>query len=501
MAHAILSGLKALSAEKPHSSISDWVDILSSANYEEDAYEGIPELVDSINLQAGGPTEACRAIRKKLKYGDVPRQLRSLTLLKALVENCGQKFQTTLINDPLIERIKTMAHDSMTDERVKKKLMSVLASWHRQFKDDPRMAAVAGLWQQLGGGQKKPPPRPVVDNSKLEEQQRRAEQAAKERLERKQAEEKAREEAKARAKAEKEKARQPKPAPAAAKTKRKPFNFEEEKPKVLASISTASQASNNLINALKLVNREKESIEDNVRVQECLEEAKAVRKTIVRYIQLVTNENFIGTLIDSNERIITALQMYDYMLKPADQDSEDEHADADVQEAQTTGASTTSDPELLKLQAKQRIAIDRFTEQQQQRQNSSSTNQYGFSSDAGPQGIYADLQDLTFGDASRTNLPAPIHPDANDYVDREPHGSLSDFSDYDSSEEGQSQPRASTSTATSYGTHAYTQYQQQHQPTIDTSKNALIDLDDPFADPGEQEVGTPGIAPRKQYVY
>lgn len=78
----------------------------------------IPELVDAINLQPGGyaiatlwspshdseptlclsPTEACRAIRKKLKYGDVHRQLRALTMLKALVENCGQKFQSMLVN-------------------------------------------------------------------------------------------------------------------------------------------------------------------------------------------------------------------------------------------------------------------------------------------------------------------------------------------------------------------------------------------------------------------
>lgn len=36
----------------------------------------------------------------------------------------------------------------------------------------------------------------------------------------------------------------------------------------------------------QLVNREKESIEDNVRVQECLAEAKAVRKVIVRYVQV-----------------------------------------------------------------------------------------------------------------------------------------------------------------------------------------------------------------------
>jgi hypothetical protein len=74
---------------------------------------------------------------------------------------------------------------------------------------------------------------------------------------------------------------------------------------VLSSISGASQASNNLINALKvhifaehrvqlfylyvprqLVNREKESIETNSRVQECLAETKAARKAIIRYIQV-----------------------------------------------------------------------------------------------------------------------------------------------------------------------------------------------------------------------
>lgn len=61
----------------------------------------------------------------------------------------------SLTNDPLLERIKTMSHDSMVDERVRKKLMSVLAGWHRQFKDDPRMSAIAGLYQAAGGGQKR----------------------------------------------------------------------------------------------------------------------------------------------------------------------------------------------------------------------------------------------------------------------------------------------------------------------------------------------------------
>ncbi|KAJ8083740.1 hypothetical protein PM082_002506 [Marasmius tenuissimus] len=37
--------------EKPHSSITDWVDILTASSIAEEAYDGIPELVDSINLQ------------------------------------------------------------------------------------------------------------------------------------------------------------------------------------------------------------------------------------------------------------------------------------------------------------------------------------------------------------------------------------------------------------------------------------------------------------------
>lgn len=76
------------------------------------------------------------------------------------------------------------------------------------------------------------------------------------------------------------------------------------------------------------MNREEESIEANPRVQECLAQAKAARRAVVRYIQvrqfpyhprgnasvglqLVEDEEFIGTLIDSNERVIAALELYD----------------------------------------------------------------------------------------------------------------------------------------------------------------------------------------------
>lgn len=89
------------------------------------------------------------------------------------MENCGVKFQGAIDslnklestlddfalvsfshNEALLSRIKMMASDPLTDEAVKKKLMSVLASWHRQFKDDPKMSVISGLWTACGGGVK-----------------------------------------------------------------------------------------------------------------------------------------------------------------------------------------------------------------------------------------------------------------------------------------------------------------------------------------------------------
>src|SRR6202050_5427261 len=82
----------------------------------------------------------------------------------------------------------------------------------------------------------------------------------------------------------------------------------------LTCIANASQAANNLVNAITLVNAETDSLQANERVQECLGKAKLCRKPIVRYTQLVENEELIGTLIDTNERIIAALEMYDKVL-------------------------------------------------------------------------------------------------------------------------------------------------------------------------------------------
>ena len=52
--------------KKPYSAITVQIEHLTSEQYEEDDLSGIPDLIEVIRLQGTGPTEAARALRKKL---------------------------------------------------------------------------------------------------------------------------------------------------------------------------------------------------------------------------------------------------------------------------------------------------------------------------------------------------------------------------------------------------------------------------------------------------
>jgi LAS seventeen-binding protein 5 len=92
-----------------------------------------------------------------LKYGSVYHQLRAIVILAALVDNGGPRFQKTFADGPLIERIKLLAGDPLTDEKVKKRLMNMLAGWWRVYEKEgnKNLEKVAHLWKDCGGGTKR----------------------------------------------------------------------------------------------------------------------------------------------------------------------------------------------------------------------------------------------------------------------------------------------------------------------------------------------------------
>jgi len=230
------------------------------------------------------------------------------------------------------------------------------------------------------------------------------------------------------------------------------------------------------VDAITLVNAETDSLQANERVQECLGKAKLCRKPIVRYTQLVENEELIGTLIDTNERIIAALEMYDKLSTPAPTDPTE--VDSAVQAGLAAANLNHTQGEVTKLQERQRAAVSRAVKAGSYRGKDRQDSE-------GDSHLHPDLQDLSFGalGGDQGDLPAPIRPSLPEDGGRDSwhrRGSLSDFSNYedDSSDEPRIEGKGRYVTVSDDD--------EERRPTHHASgsaQNKLVDVDDPFADP------------------
>ncbi len=108
------------------------------------------------------------------------------------------------------------------------------------------------------------------------------------------------------------------------KSKAKAFNLEKEKPQLLQTLASTSVASTNLINALKLTNRENMRVSENHEVLQRFEACKVLRRQILRYIQHVESEQYLGSLIHANEELVNALMAFEVLDKSVEDDSDSE---------------------------------------------------------------------------------------------------------------------------------------------------------------------------------
>lgn len=126
------------------------------------------------------------------------------------------------------------------------------------------------------------------------------------------------------------------------KKKNKAFNLEKEKPQMVESIAQASIASTNLLNALKLINRESQRVSENSEAVNRFEICKLLRRQILRYIQLVESEQWIGSLLSANDELVKALMTFEIMDKSIEDDSDSDTEAYEASKAafarQTSGA-------------------------------------------------------------------------------------------------------------------------------------------------------------------
>jgi len=316
------------------SAVTVQVERLTSEQYEEDDISGIVDLIEVVRIQSSGPTEAARALRKKLKYGNVHRQIRALVLLDALIQNAGSRFQRTFADEPLLERLRILARDDTVDAHVRQKANVLFREWAVGYKGTAGLERIAALQKELPRTK-----RPQPQQSRIVRQQDA--EAAREREE-----------------------HSPPPSPPHArrpevqhapsssssrpvtlgnatpqsstssifkrnkkdkKSSGKKFNLEQEKGQLLETIASANVASTNLLNGLQLINREQQRVSENPEVMRRFENCKQLRRQVLRYIHLVESEQYIGGLLNANDELVKGLMAFEIMDKSIDDDSDSDN--------------------------------------------------------------------------------------------------------------------------------------------------------------------------------
>ncbi|KAI1129391.1 hypothetical protein F5Y10DRAFT_291131 [Nemania abortiva] len=338
------------SQKKPYSAVTVTIERLTSETFDEDDLSGIPDLVEVIKLQASGPAEAARALRKKLKYGNVHRQIRALVLLDGLIQNAGPRFQRTFIDEPLLERLRVCGTSDLSDPDVRKKCSELFRGWAAEYKNTPGLERVAMLYKEL------PRRKQVVTQDKSKVLRETEQDPFRDSDDEVDHHKSPPVPQASHASSSRPPVSYPQPSQTVQsyshvrsssgsgsffsgsskdkkkdknKKKSKPFKLEAEKESMKAAIAESSIAATNLSNALQSINREKERISENAVAVERFEICKRLRRKILRYIHFVEDEQWLGGLLHANDELVVALMTFEQLDRSidADSDSEDELAE------------------------------------------------------------------------------------------------------------------------------------------------------------------------------
>ena len=295
------------------------------------------------------------------KYGNPHRQLRALVILDDLIGNAGPRFQRQFADEMLLERLRFMVTDQLTDPEVKGKCNELYRRWAVAYKNTPGMQNVATLYKQLPQRKKAP----NKETSKvLRETEREEDDDEDEGTTRRRAGSTSASPSTASASSHRRHSSatniptasthsytsptytvgppiQPKypgkkdKRSSKSNAKARPFNFEKEKPQINQVITLASIEATGLLNALKLINREHERVSENPNARHRFETCKGLRRQTFRYCSLVMDESYLGTLLNANDQLSDALMMYEQLDRSFDYDSDSEdYDDPDVASAE-----------------------------------------------------------------------------------------------------------------------------------------------------------------------
>lgn len=287
------------------------------------------------------------------KYGNPHRQIRALVILDGLIQNAGSRFQRAFADEPLLERLRILARDDVADAQVRQKCKVLFIQWANAYKNTAGLERIAVLYKELPKSS-----RPVAARQKVLQDDAAHDSDGDHSPSPSQGRSRASSSVNPASPAHRPVTLTPSSTSSTSfssklsKSKNKerkqaPFNLAKEKDNMTSAIAKSSMASINLLNDLQLVNRETERVSENEEVQRRFQACKKLRREILRYIQHVESDEWIGSLVNANDELVKALTAYEIMDRSVDDDSDSdawEHAPPEaMRPQQSTGPGASSD--------------------------------------------------------------------------------------------------------------------------------------------------------------
>lgn len=357
--------------EKPFTSVTVKVNQLCMPNRNSDLDDDsmevyLDQLISLIKLQSTGASEAARAIRKKIKYGNSPEEmLRALNLLELLMLNAGPKIGPVIAqDDKLVELLRGVVSGNATtgagavyNGMVVRRFRNLAMGWKSEFNGLDGYKPLASLWKsvpQKAKSRTRPqesveseyldhtdsnrrapaPPRPKTTSPYTVQQQSQtfAEKSQKANQHRGflgKRSEKPRKGLRIGKYADE-------------KYKIPQINYKVEAPKIRETIANCHTHTTALDNIL-LTLPETESPLDNERAAAEFEKCRKIRHRVLRYLQFVgagqiTNkssevakldEEFLGALIVANDQLVSLFTKFDRLCGYTDGNPAAYHDESD----------------------------------------------------------------------------------------------------------------------------------------------------------------------------
>lgn len=369
--------------EKPFTSITVKVNqICKLRNGTESIELYLGDLLSLISLQPTGATEAARAIRKMIKYGNNSEAKLAMSLLELLVLNGGLSIGKVLASDDkliaVVRNVLKGGHSGLSrapyEEETVKEMKRIALGWSYELKDLPGLQPLATLCKDVpmirsskhfnDVPQNKTSKENDAQNSDSSMKGNRATDRAPERP-KTLSPSIPREECSKRYQRSKSTKKRDKKAQNYADLQFKipQINYKVEAPKIRAVIAdcqtNATALDNSIISLPSTV-----SLELDSNVQSCFKKCKATRRSVLRYLQFVgagniaekeldvrkLDEEFLGSLIAANDLLVRSLKRYDmargailYNTKfdpDAERDAESSASEEDLYESGSSYSDT-----------------------------------------------------------------------------------------------------------------------------------------------------------------